>query len=120
MYQIFNDTRSPRLISEGNRDWHVSPSHCGRWLVIDTTGPHDAPGRGWENAADISDILLIDTATGSRQFLARSRLRNDCHLHPHPIFSPDGSTIFYNESAPDTTGHRVLSVSNPIFESAIA
>ncbi|EIP98260.1 hypothetical protein OpiT1DRAFT_02713 [Opitutaceae bacterium TAV1] len=113
VYQIFNDARPARLISEGNRDWHVSPSHCGRWLVIDTTGPHDAPGRGWENAASISDILLIDTATGRRHFLARSRLRHDCHLHPHPVFSPDGSTIFYNESSPDATGHRVLSISNP-------
>ncbi|MDR1283762.1 MAG: hypothetical protein LBK99_23535 [Opitutaceae bacterium] len=103
----------PRLVSEGDRDWHVDISRCGRWAVVDTTGPHDAPGRGWQDARDISDILLIDTATGRREFLARSRQDGKHPCHPHPVFSPDGSAIFYNEAAPDGGGHRVIAVSNP-------
>lgn len=102
---------SPYLLSEGNRDWHVCPSQCGRWLVVDTTGPHDAPGRGWENADNTSDVILVDATTGRRRFMARSRFCRDYHLHPHPVFSPDGKVIFFNEAGPDG-GHRVSSIPN--------
>ncbi len=33
-----------RLISEGDRDLHVNVSPSGRWVVLDTSGPHDRPG----------------------------------------------------------------------------
>lgn len=111
LYEVFPD-RPARLISAGQRDFHCDVSRDGRWAVVDTTGPHDAPGRGWENAGGISDILIVDMVTGRREFLARSHQ----HLHPrhcHPVFSPDGSSIFYNEAEPGGMGNRIMRVANP-------
>lgn len=113
VYQFFPDGRPQRLISEGDRDWHVGASADGRWLAVDTSGPHDAPGRGWENAGLTSDVLVIEAATGRRRFAARSRRAAGFHCHPHPVFSPDGLTVFFNEVAPGDEGHRVVSVANP-------
>lgn len=113
VYEMFPDGRPPCLVSEGDRDWHVGASQDGRWLVVDTTGPHDASGRGWDGAGAVSDILAIEAATGRRRFAARSRRISGFHCHPHPVFSPDGRTIFFNEAAPDDNGHRVIVVSNP-------
>ncbi len=110
IYEIRPETRRSRLISEGDRDWHVNSSIDGRWLVVDTTGPHDAPGRGWEGAGLRSDILLIDAKTGERAFLAESRYSSKMHLHPHPAFSPDGSTVYFNEASEDGLGCRVMSL----------
>ncbi|AHF89594.1 hypothetical protein OPIT5_04430 [Opitutaceae bacterium TAV5] len=114
VYELFHDRRPPRLVSEGDRDWHVNVSRDGRWAVVDTTGPHDRPGRGWEEAENISDVLLIDLVTGRRTFLARSRRGANHPRHPHPVFSPDGETVFYNETAPDGDAVRVMRVGNPL------
>lgn len=97
LYEVFFDrTRSPRLVSEGNRDWHCNVSRDGRWAVVDTTGPHDQPGKGWDEATDISDIVLVDMNTGERRAIARSH--QVVHpWHPHPTFSPDGRCLVYNE-----------------------
>ena len=113
LYEAFPDGRPPRLVSEGDRDFHCGISRDGRWAAVDTTGPHDAPGKGWENASDISDVLLVDMHTGARHFLARSRQYMRHPRHPHPTFNLDGSAIFYNESSPDTTRNRVWMVANP-------
>jgi hypothetical protein len=113
IYEIFPDGREPRLVSEGDRDFHVGVTRDGRWAVVDTTGPWDRPGSGWENAEDKSDIVLIDMKTGERHFVAHSRQYMRHPRHPHPTFSPDGSTIFFNESSPDTTSNRILRVANP-------
>ncbi|WP_269542581.1 hypothetical protein [Cerasicoccus fimbriatus] len=103
----------PKLISEGDRDWHVNISTDGQWLVTDTTGPHDAPGRGWENAGSTSDILLINATTGERTFVARSR-KGDTHpRHPHPAFSPDARWIYFNEADESGALNRVCRVRNP-------
>lgn len=103
-----------RLVSPGDRDLHVNVSRDGRWLVADTSGPHDRPGKGWENAEGISDILLIDPRDGSRRWLARTRLHARHPWHPHPVFSPDGRYIYFNEAMlPD--GGRVMRVANPFF-----
>lgn len=113
IYEVFPESGKSRLVSEGDRDWHVNISQDGRWVVVDTTGPHDAAGRGWENAEKTSDILLIDAESGRRQFIARSRFSNQFHLHPHPTFSPNGEMVFFNEASPDGLQHRVMAVANP-------
>lgn len=100
LYEIFLDDRQPRLISQGDRDWHCHPAPCGRWAVVDTSGPHDAAGRGWENSHKISDIILVNKATGQRRFLARSRLAEH-PWHPHPAFSPNGRYIVYCQASID-------------------
>jgi hypothetical protein len=112
-YELYPDGRAPRLVGQSDRDWHVGVTRDGRWAVVDTTGPWDRAGKGWENAEDISDIVLLDMKTGERHFLARSRQYMRHPRHPHPTFSPDGSTIFFNESSPDTTSNRVLRMPNP-------
>lgn len=114
IYEVFPDGRPSRLVSEGDRDWHVAPSQDGRWAAVDTTGPHDAPGKGWENndANASSDILILDMRTGRRRFLARSRqMRHPSH--PHPVFDPAGRWIYYNELDVTRTLNRVMRVENP-------
>jgi hypothetical protein len=118
LYEAFVDGRPQRLISPGDRDWHGDMSRDGRWAVVDTTGPHDAPGRGWDNSRiddqPMSDILLIDTRTGRRRCLARHIPIRNHPSHPHPVFSPDGGEIFYNELHPSTGRNRVMRVENPM------
>lgn len=111
LYEVpFEPGRPMRLVSEGDRDWHCNVSRDGRWALVDTTGPHDAPGRGWDDAGDVSDVLLVDMQTGRRRLLARSH-QTTHPWHPHPAFSPDASRVLYNESRgtrADCTGRVVL------------
>ena len=115
VHEAFADGRPSRLVSESDRDFHVDISRDGRWVVVDTTGPHDLPGRGWENAGAVSDVVLIDYTTGAREWLARS---TESHLtsHTHPVFSPDGKWIFYHQTNDTTTNWRVMKVKNPWVE----
>jgi hypothetical protein len=115
IYEAFADGRPQRLVGEGPRDWHLDVSRDGRWVAIDTTGPHDAPGRGWENAEKVSDILVMDRATGERRFIGRSRL--SVHpSHPHPVFSLDGRHLYYNEAHATEPGlNRVWRAENPFY-----
>jgi hypothetical protein len=117
IYEAFVDGRPSRQIGVSGRDWHVNVSRDGRWAVVDTTGPHDAPGRSWESAAQVSDVLVMDMTTGARQFVARSRQYRH-PSHPHPIFSPDGQWIFYNEADEALSRNRVMRVRNPWFDPA--
>jgi hypothetical protein len=100
LYEVFLDGRASRLVSEADRDWHGQMSHCGRWAVIDTTGPHDAPGCGWDQAGQVSDIMWVGSHTGQRAFLARTAFASH-PWHPHPALSPDGRYLLYAEAAPD-------------------
>ncbi|GAT32187.1 hypothetical protein TSACC_2585 [Terrimicrobium sacchariphilum] len=113
LFEFFPDGRPPRLVSAGDRDWHVGVSRDGRWAVVDTTGPYDVPGYRWTDAADISDVLLVDMQTGDRTFLARSHQYMRHPRHPHPTFNLDGSAIYYNESSPDASRNRVWMIPNP-------
>lgn len=111
LYLLYPDGRPPRLVSRSDHDLHCNISRDGRFPVVDTTGRHDAPGRGWESPDNkTSDIVLIERATGARRFLARSRLGQAHPSHPHPTFSPDGQTIFFNEADGTGTRNRVLMV----------
>lgn len=113
VYEVFPKTGSSRLVSEGDRDWHLNVSQDGRWIVVDTTGPYDAPGRGWENAVCISDVLVVDVESGLRKFVGRSCLAKGFHVHPHPVFSPDGMMIFFNEASADGLACRIVTAENP-------
>lgn len=98
LYEAELDGSHTRLVSGGSRDWHCDVSRDGEWAVLDTTGPYDRDGYGWENAEDCSDIVLVDMATGKREPLARSH--QAVHpWHPHPVFSPDGKRIVFGEFA---------------------
>jgi hypothetical protein len=101
LYEVYLDDRKPRLISKCDRDLHCNVSRDGKRMVVDTSGPHDLPGRGWENAEGRSDISLIDPATGQRKLLARSKITSH-PWHPHPVFTPDGRAVVYGEGSGDT------------------
>jgi hypothetical protein len=119
IYELFLDGRPARLISEGNRDWHLNVSHDGRCVVVDTTGPHDQPGCGWENAGNISDIILIEVETGKRTFVARSGQSDRHPCHPHPVFDPSGHSIFYNEATQSGGGCKIMCIPNPLMKSGV-
>jgi len=112
IYEAFTDNRPSRLVSEGNRDFHLDISRDGRWVAVDTTGPHDLPGKGWENAGPHSDVLIIDRTIGTRQCLARST-QNTISSHAHPVFSPDGRWIYYHQTDDNVQHWRVMKVANP-------
>lgn len=95
VYQTFLDGRPPRLVSPGERDWHVSASRDGAFFVVDTTGVHDRPGRGWAAAGGSSSIVLIHAAVGNRRELARTS-HLDHPYHPHPCFTPDATAVLFN------------------------
>lgn len=113
IYKVLPEASRSSLVSEGERDWHVNVSQDGRWLVVDTTGPHDASGRGWENAGQVSDVVVIDVESGQRRFIARSCFAKEFHLHPHPVFSPDGSAVFFNEASAEGRACRIVVAENP-------
>lgn len=94
-----------KLISEADRDWHCNVTRDGKHMVVDTTGPSDLPGTGWENANGVSDIVHVNPTTGQRTFLARTKLRFH-PWHPHPAFSPDGRWIFFNDYNANDTNPR--------------
>ena len=99
LYLAYPDGRPPRLVAAGERYWHCDISRDGRFAVVDTTGPSDRPGRGWQDADGVSDVLLVDLAGGGGGGGARriARTTGPGHpWHPHPVFSPDGSAVFYN------------------------
>ncbi|MFF0341293.1 oligogalacturonate lyase family protein [Kribbella sp. NPDC004875] len=102
LYWASPDDPAGRLLSRGDRYWHCDISRDGRRAVVDTSGPADRPGKGWENADGISDILLVDLTDGSTLPLARTRATRH-PAHPHPIFTPDGSAVLFNDLAPDGT-----------------
>ena len=97
LYKVYADpNRHAKLISESNRDWHCNVSRDGKLCVVDTTGPFDAPGKGWENAQGQNDIVLVDAQTGKRTKLASTQ--SQFHpWHPHPAFTPDSRWVVYND-----------------------
>ncbi|MER5365648.1 hypothetical protein [Streptomyces sp. NPDC002722] len=112
LYALHPDGRPARLVSAGERDWHCDISRDGRRAVVDTSGPLDAPGRGWQNAGQVSDVVLVDMATGARTLLARTAA--DRHpRHPHPVFTPDGTAVLHNHGDPSTGEVAVARVPLP-------
>ena len=91
-----------RLLSRGDRYWHCDISRDGTLAVVDTSGPADLPGKGWENADKRSDILLIDLRDGQVTPIAHT-LATRHPAHPHPVFTPDSSAVLYNHLTPDGT-----------------
>lgn len=97
-----------RLVSGGDRDWHVNVSRDGRTAILDTTGSLDCSGAGWANSDGRSDVVLVDMASGARTWLARTHeagLRfgqpRNHPWHPHPHLGPDGRLAVFNDFTAD-------------------
>lgn len=110
LYQIFADGRPARLVSEGDRDWHTNISRDGRMAVVDTSAPLDRPEIEFSPAEAGSDIVLVDLASGARRILARTLSTPHHPAHPHPVFSPDGNWVYFNQSEPGNQRYRVCRV----------
>ncbi|MBF4571552.1 hypothetical protein ITJ64_03395 [Herbiconiux sp. VKM Ac-1786] len=106
LVQTFLDGRPPRLVSAGDRDWHCGISRDGRQMVVDTSGPWEAPGRGWADAGRASSIVLVDAESGARRELARTGFIGHPY-HPHPSFTPDGTAVLFNHVEFDELGEPV-------------
>jgi len=106
IYEVHADGRPPRLVSAGDRDWHCGVSRDGSRIIVDTTGPAFAPGRGWADAGTRSSLVLIDVATGERRMMADTGFIAHPY-HPHPSFTPDGSAVVLNHVEHGADG-RVL------------
>ncbi len=107
LYEIFVDGHSPRLVSEGDRDWHCNISRDGAFAVVDTTGSYAFPGKGWENNDHRSDVILIDMITGIRRHLFRTGEHSAGYqhpFHPHPAISPDSRYVVFNDYIPFAEG----------------
>ena len=104
LYEVGFDGKS-RLISQGDRDMHCNISRDGRWAVADTSGPHDAEGKGWENSNSVSDVMAVNMKTGGRAMLYRTSILKH-PWHPHPHISPDGHWVVLN----DARLHRTIAL----------
>jgi hypothetical protein len=88
VYEIFPDENKARLVSPGEYDWHVGVSRDGRWLAIDTNGPHEP------------EIYLVHAQSGRRAKIGEVGPGNWRHpYHPHPVFSPDTKYVLWNDRA---------------------
>ncbi|MGW4965318.1 oligogalacturonate lyase family protein [Nonomuraea sp. NPDC004186] len=102
LYWTSPDDPSGRLLSRGDRYWHCDVSRDGTLAVVDTTGPADRPGKGWDGADGIADVLLVDLVEAHTTPLARTRATRH-PAHPHPVFAPDGSAVLFNDLGADGT-----------------
>lgn len=110
LYEIYADGRPARLVSEGDRDWHSNISRDGTMAVTDTSAPIDRPEIEFSPADAGSDIVLIDMATGARRVIAHTLSTPHHPAHPHPVFSPDGEWVYFNQSEPGNQRYRVCRV----------
>jgi hypothetical protein len=94
-----------RLVSESMRDLHCNVSGDGRWAVVSLQGTHDAlmqrisgdwlegpSGYGW------SDVMVVNLATGARQFLYRGTNSNKGQPYEvQPTISPDAKWVLLKD-----------------------
>jgi len=79
--------------------WHFSVDASGMRVVSDTSGADPATGRRRIH-------LVIGALTGGANPLLKTRWLLDTRtsgkdqpMHPHPFFSPDAKTVFFNSDA---------------------
>ena len=102
LYFVNALTRNAELISPSSYDWHCNISRTGAWAVVDTLPPQNK--RTEDDGRIISDIVLVNVATGRRHWVARSHAHARHPYHPHPHFTPDGTCIVYNDFERDGRG----------------
>jgi oligogalacturonide lyase len=73
------DDRSLHILSQ-KKYWHVGASPDGKWAVGDTFG---------------GELYLIDGRTGQARLLTQGHRPQGATVHPHPSFSPDGSSVLF-------------------------
>ncbi|HEY9250058.1 MAG TPA: hypothetical protein VIO38_13040, partial [Rariglobus sp.] len=125
LYEVFADGRPPRLLRQTNTAWHCNMDASGRIAVIDTSAPWDpvpATGAAYEagvaahlkadreKTPNLSDVVLLDLATGEDLHIARvTRTRHP--WHPHPALSPDARWLAYTDDTPGRQGSWLVQIS---------
>ena len=77
-YVSFDD-RSLHILSQ-KKYWHVGAGPDGEWAVGDTFD---------------GELYLIDGRTGKARLLTQGHRPRGATVHPHPSFSPDGSSVLF-------------------------
>ncbi len=67
-------------ILDQKKYWHVGASPDGKWAVGDTFD---------------GKIYLVNGDTGHAKLLTQGHRPNGATVHPHPSFSPDGSSVLF-------------------------
>lgn len=102
LYFVNAAARKAELVSSSDYDWHCNISRSGRWAVVDTKPPQNRKTE--DDGRVISDIVLVNMATGRRHWVARSHAHEKHPYHPHPHFTPDGASVIYNDFEHDGRG----------------
>ena len=71
--------QSLRILDQ-KKYWHVGGDAAGKWAVGDTF-----EGR----------LFLVDAETGQAKLLTQGHRPKGATVHPHPSFSPDGSSVLF-------------------------
>ncbi len=100
LYEVGFDGNS-RLVSESMRDFHCNISRDGRFAVVSLQGEFEQVQKradgDWSSKSGgygLSDVVLVNMATGARQFLYRSY--NSSAGQPYevqPSISPNGQWV---------------------------
>lgn len=96
LYEV-NTEGEYRCVSASDYDLHCNISRDGRLAVVDTRKIVNEPKIAQlKTSSRISDIVLVNMASGKRLFLYRSTMKNHpYHVHPH--ISPDGRWIVFTD-----------------------
>jgi oligogalacturonide lyase len=73
------EDKSLHILSQ-RKYWHVGGSTDGKWAVGDTFD---------------GELYLINGRTGEAKLLTQGHRPNGATVHPHPSFSPDGSSVLF-------------------------
>ncbi len=71
--------RSLHVLNQ-KRYWHVGGDPAGQWAVGDTFD---------------GQLFLVDARTGQARLLTQGHRPQGATVHPHPSFSPDGSSVLF-------------------------
>lgn len=67
-------------ILDQKKYWHVGGDAAGEWAVGDTFD---------------GQLFLVDACTGEARLLTQGHRPKGATVHPHPSFSPDGSSVLF-------------------------
>jgi oligogalacturonide lyase len=73
------EDRSLHILSQ-KKYWHIGAGPDGKWAVGDTFD---------------GELYLIDGRTGKARLLTQGHRPQGATVHPHPSFSPDGSSVLF-------------------------
>ena len=76
---IYIQNRNLNILSQ-KKYWHVGGSPDGKWAAGDTFN---------------GEIYLISADTGKAKLITQGHRPSGATVHPHPSFSPDGSSILF-------------------------